>query len=474
MNETSQAIMAALDETEQSQPFARVKEIVGHQLRRMDPRAEVITTGFFNHTYAPDMVIRWPQAARTTDRYVYLRTTANPAELREDITRLQTKDRPLILSLGELEATQATDALQPTASEHQALLLDTPAFGELTPAHDTPSVPRLISSSIIEGGRGAMNALATTQFTNAVATGVGAARDGDPNGTRIAVEAVSAQMVPQVADRMTAFMAALWQGGGSTLSSFPGPLRRSGRLDESTLAYLLGSEEIPDPAFWQRLLPMVSLPLLLRTPIRDPDNLQHLMRSAVARWQSHVCVIARGTTPSAPIGPWRWAVERGHLLLQTPQFRTYVAQTRKDLDTSDTFDEPSLEDLRTRADRFSIPLTSIRMLVTDRRIGYDGPGDDVVHDEQLVGISEALGQSEAVFEADARTPSGAVLRCSFTQLLASARGARSQVALDELIGTAARLLCELTDPEAENLSALLGAQGQPIAAPWNQPSLFDS
>ncbi|WP_404868196.1 hypothetical protein ACI1MP_08275 [Kitasatospora griseola] len=114
------------------------------------------------------------------------------------------------------------------------------------------------------------------------------------------------------------------------------------------------------------------------------------------------------------------------------------------------------------------------MLVTDRRIGYDSPGDNVVHDSQLAGISEALGQAEAVIEADAPTPSGVVLHCSFTYRLASARGARSHVPLDELIGTTARLLSDLTEHEADQLARLFGPQGQPIAAPWNQPSLFES
>ncbi|TKA11780.1 hypothetical protein [Actinacidiphila oryziradicis] len=471
MNQASQAIMAALDDPDPRRPFTLVKDLIGRQLRRMDPRAEVIPTGFFNHTYAPDMVIRWPQVARTPDRYVYLRTTANPAELHEDITRLQSKDRPMILSLGEIEA--SASELQPAATEHQALLLDTPAFGELLPTQDTPSIPRLISSSVIEGGRGAFDGPSTARFTNTVATGVAAAREGSAGLTRTALDAVAAQMVPEVADRMTAFMAALWQGGGATLASFPGTLRGSGQLDESTLAYLLSAEEIPDTNFWDRLLRLISLPLLLRTPVRDPDNLQHLMRPAVRHWQSHACKIVPGAPPHAPIGPWRWAVDSGHLVLQTPRFRTYVAQTRKDLEAAETYDEPGLDDVRNRADRFSTPLTSIRMLVTNRRIGYDGRGDNVVHDAQLDGISEALGQAETVIEVDAPTRSGAVLRCSFTHHLASARGARSQVPLDELIGTAARLLYDLTDHEADQLAGLLGPQGQPVSAPWNQPPLFE-
>ncbi|OPC82198.1 hypothetical protein B4N89_15760 [Embleya scabrispora] len=130
--------------------------------------------------------------------------------------------------------------------------------------------------------------------------------------------------------------------------------------------------------------------------------------------------------------------------------------------------------VRARADRFSIALSSIRMVVTDRLIGYDGPGDNVVHDTQLIGISQALGQEEAVIEADAPTRSGAVLRCSFSHHVSSARGARSQVPLDELIGTTARLLYDLSSDEDEKLMSFLGDDDQQTISPWNQPPLFES
>ncbi|MEV0982679.1 hypothetical protein, partial [Streptomyces sp. NPDC049915] len=50
------------------------------------------------------------------------------------------------------------------------------------------------------------------------------------------------------------------------------------------------------------------------------------------------------------------------------------------------------------------------MVVTDRHIGYGGPGDDISHDARLDGISDALGQAEGVIEADARIASGASLQ----------------------------------------------------------------
>ncbi|MGX1975833.1 hypothetical protein [Streptomyces kronopolitis] len=91
--------------------------------------------------------------------------------------------------------------------------------------------------------------------------------------TRDAVDALTARMTTDVADRMSAFLAALWQGGGSTLASFPAPQRDVGHLDETALMYLLESEDITDAAFWNRVVRMISLPILLRTPAAGTGNL---------------------------------------------------------------------------------------------------------------------------------------------------------------------------------------------------------
>jgi hypothetical protein len=171
--------------------------------------------------------------------------------------------------------------------------------------------------------------------------------------------------------------------------------------------------------------------------------------------------------------PWRWAVKAGQLILQTPRFHVLVAQSQRQLPSGQEHDLPRLDEVRHRADRFGIPLTSLRMVVTDRHVGYGGPGDDISHDTQLDGISDALGRAEGVIEAEARIPSGETLQCMFGSGIASARGARTQVPLDALLGTTTRLLSELSNDEAEKITQILGAQGSHPAQPWSQPSFDD-
>jgi hypothetical protein len=473
VNVVEQSISQAMDEPDDRAMFSRVKDIVARHLSRMDPRATVTMTEFFNHTHVPDMVLQWPDRPRAPRRFIYLRTTSDQHELEDDLQRLPGRDSPVLLALGQMPSPAAQRDLRPMGGEGTTLLLDASALGTLQPPGEAPGVPHLVSRSVLEGGRGILDGPATEELLNTVTQGAEAARTGERIPTREAVDALTAQLTADVAGRMSSFLAALWQGGGSTLASFPGSQRAVGQLDETALMYLLESEEITDTAFWRRVVRMISLPVLLRSVVEDTDNLQHLMSDAIKVWSSRVCMIVPDAA-DAGTGAWRWALKAGQLILQTPRFRVLMAQSRRQLPDTGEYRLPLLEEVRARADRFAIPLTSLRMVVTDRHIGYGGPGDDISHDAQLDGISDALGQAEGVLEADARVPSGATLQCVFGSGSASARGARTQIRLDELFGTTARLLSDLTDHESQRIDELLGAQGPPPGQPWSQPSLDDA
>ncbi|MET8556420.1 hypothetical protein ABZV64_15870 [Streptomyces sp. NPDC004959] len=210
---------------------------------------------------------------------------------------------------------------------------------------------------------------------------------------------------------------------------------------------------------------------LLRTGITDTPNLQQLMRSAVQSWKAHVCMVVEPDSPSTG-DAWRWVIKDGHLGLHGPGFIAYVASSRKDLHAPEEFDAPLLAEVRERAAAFSIPLTSIRMLMTNRSIGYDAPGEDVTHDPQLDGISAALGREEGVIEAQALTSTRVPLRCNFISRIASPPGARALVPFVELLGTTLRLFLGLSNEEAAQLGNLLDS-GESAPARWEQADLFD-
>jgi len=65
-------ILAALDIENPRNSVATVKSVVISQFEALDTRVKIKSTDYFNHTFAPDLVLSWPWD-RMPERYVYLR-----------------------------------------------------------------------------------------------------------------------------------------------------------------------------------------------------------------------------------------------------------------------------------------------------------------------------------------------------------------------------------------------------------------
>ncbi|MEU9323546.1 hypothetical protein AB0D91_06960 [Streptomyces canus] len=464
-------IDSALDHPDPRQAVERVKDVIQRRLLDVYPTARIVRTDFFNHTYVPDLLMTWSSGTRRSERRVYLRASSDPELLASDVQLFEREQQPLVVPLARLGSGPARDQLETVAEEHHTLVLEPSGLGALPARAPTRTPTALASDAIVEGGRGIMGERQVERFLSMVGSGVEAAREGQADPTRLALAEVSRHTVPDVSRRMSTLMAAMWQGSGRSLSEFPANVPHQTSLDETSLSLLLSSPEITDEAFWRRIRPLVDAKTLLRTDITDTPNLQWLMRSAVQAWKAHVCMVVESETVRAG-GAWRWVIDDGHLGLRGSDFVAFLAASRKDLHAPEEYEAPLLAEVRERAARFAIPLTSIRMLMTNRSIGYDAPGEDVTHDPQLDGISAALGQEEGVVEAQALTPTRVPLRCNFVSRTASPPGARALVPYAELLGTTLRLILGLDAEDAAQLGNLLDT-GEPAPAHWEQADLFD-
>lgn len=466
-------IDSALDHPDPRQAVERVKDVVQRRLTSVYPQARIVRTEFFNHTYVPDLLMTWGSGTRKFERRVYLRTTSDAALLASDVSLFQREEQPLLVPLGEVSAGPSLNRLESVADEHHTLILGPSGLGALPPHSVTRSAKALASDAIVEGGRGIMRDEQIENFLTRISSGVEAAREGLANPTRLALGEVERWTVPTVSRRMSTFMAAMWQGSGRSMTEFPGDAPVLSTLDETSLGLLLESEEIASTGFWNRICPLIDAKTLVRTGVRDTQNLQRLMRSAARQWKGHVCMIVDETsTPTTTSETWRWIVDQGRIGLRGPGYVAYVAASRKDLEFPDEYPAPLLATVRERASRFSIPVTSIRILMTNRSIGYDSSGEDVTHDPQLDGISAALGQEEGVVEAQALTPTGVSLRCGFTSRTASPPGARSLLPYAELLSTSLRLLLELDDHDAAAIEDIISTTELPRSDHWEQHGLF--
>ena len=100
MTDDFAAAIADLSEDDPERNIASIKNAVIAQLLASDDRVKVETTEYFNHTYAPDLILRWNTGR--PDRRVYLRTNTNPVYLLEDVD-VVSANHPILIPLRPVE-----------------------------------------------------------------------------------------------------------------------------------------------------------------------------------------------------------------------------------------------------------------------------------------------------------------------------------------------------------------------------------
>ncbi|MFG2792598.1 hypothetical protein [Streptomyces sp. NPDC048419] len=422
----------------------------------MNPQIHVKTTTYFNHTHVPDMVAYWPDDADTGERYIYLRTTTNPDDLRHDISCLARENRPVILVLGDFESADDARELHSSSVERDTLVLDLAALSALTSNSATDPLYGLISNAVIEGGRGVLDEHGAARLANTVTSGVRAARHGDAVGTDEAIGLAATALTPVAAQRMAALLTTLWQGSGSTLTALERAPRYIPHLDELSLTYLLKSEEITDDEFWIRIAQRVTLPELLQTEMYDSANLQHLMHNSLTLWEARTCSVIPSTFATARLeAQWRWSVSSGILTLHASGFRLRVAPKLTQLNANTEHDLPPFELIRERLSLLRMGLKAITLMNGGEKASYHGKVLGVLHSTQLDYISEALGPGAVVRDIETWTRSGVPLKCNFSTRAAHVKSPRGSVVLKDLIETSVRLFSDLSQDEESHFGEMI-------------------
>lgn len=157
----AEQIAAALDTNDAQEAGARVHRVVADELGSLDPMATTEVTGYFNHSYVPDLVISWGSGKRAEQRQVFLRHSLRSSRASGDLSNFDRADlSAFYLSLAQDEPEDETQMVRARASEHRdsrVLVTTVPALDELTPTSDAPDpVLGLVRSSIVRSAKGAI------------------------------------------------------------------------------------------------------------------------------------------------------------------------------------------------------------------------------------------------------------------------------------------------------------------------------
>lgn len=160
------AVLSEVNGLDQTDTIDHIKNVVCEKVSGLDPTVSIKKTRFFNHSFAPDMVLHWDDSSRQ-ERYVYLRTTKNKEILRDDVVSLS-EYRPLLVTVSgnttgkETESVIQNDEradLENTAIHSDTLVSSLNTVGSIERLSKKEPVNGIYSKLLVRGGEEGISTL---------------------------------------------------------------------------------------------------------------------------------------------------------------------------------------------------------------------------------------------------------------------------------------------------------------------------
>ncbi|WP_326651876.1 hypothetical protein [Streptomyces anthocyanicus] len=419
INETMRsAIHEALGAHNGDDLIRGVKSVLIHELSALDPAVKIENTGYFNHTFVPDLVMKWGDGARKQERDVFLRFSLRAATVGRDVQALA-QGSPVLLALkGSDAGHEITTVQQELAEAGEVLVTDVPALdeirsSEIVPTHgDSDDVSErrtgaaspllnLVRTSVMRDGRG----LLTTETAHELrGQARGRTRETEISELQEFSGTVRNLFRGETATRLER-AAQLMQMG---LTGDVGPIEQAqlvdpsedelirGRLSESELRvmlpYLLRRDDVTsNPRYWRHLGSMVTLELLesISSDLQGID-LTRLVEPNKDSWLALRAALSYNVEPDQDREEARpakrWEIRARMLNLIMGQYRVMVTADRRRIRTREDNPPARWTDIEECLRGFQLTGVTLDGLV--RRVQVTGENQvDVYRDVQSITAS---------------------------------------------------------------------------------------
>lgn len=427
-----------------------------------DAAVSIRRTGYFNHTYAPDLVLKWPAAK--DERHVYIRTSDSARYLAEDIDLARDRD-PIFVPLSGVAEDTGDDAEAPLSlaiksRQSRALIAGAATIDALGSDSQRGSIGNIAARAVLQGGSGVVLPGRAAEFGKAIASGFVGALEGDEASTGNAVRASTELLDDRRTAQLAELLQAAWIGGGQTGTSFPGLGIASAAVEPEALKLLLDTVDAEDTRFWSRLARGLTLAHLSSITISGQHaGFQMLMKAAARR------LTAKGARAiqldAARISPPRWAVTDGRLSLAIQDARIeFVDRSIEDFVSEGVDASPSVRVFVSRAKKAELKVLRVSLSSDDRRLEFASEdGTSVAGDDRLVALESDLGVGASVLRAAVATE-GRELGIAMQSGTASGH-TRSLFYVSTLAKTLLPLLTDLSSEGQEELDQLFADDENP-------------
>lgn len=392
--------------TDSASSIDAIQASVVAKFEKADAAVNVRRTGYFNHTYAPDLVLRW--ASAKDERHVFIRTSDSARYLAEDIDLARDRD-PIFVPLGGVAEEPTSEDEPPVelaakSRRSRALIAEAQSIEALAPEAGSGAIGKIAARALLQGGSGVILPERAASFGSTISSGFVGALEGNGETTGEAVRETMELLDDLRASQLAELLQVAWIGGGQTGTSFPGLGIASAAVEPEALKLLLDTVEVGDVAFWNRLARGLQLAHFENLTISDEHaGFQMLMRAAAPR------LLAKGARAvqldAEPLDSPRWAVNDGRLSLAFRDARLeFVARSIEDFISSGVGTSPSVRVFVDRARGADLKVMRVTLSSRGRRLEYlSEDGTSVTGDERLIALESDIGAGATILRASVDT-----------------------------------------------------------------------
>ncbi|RZU30880.1 hypothetical protein [Blastococcus saxobsidens] len=377
-------ISAALDTSDAQEAGRRVHQVVAQELRSLDPTVTTDITGYFNHSYVPDLVMQWGNGREAFERPVFLRHSLRSGRASGDLADFDRNDlTAFYLSLALEEPEEETQRVRARAREHResrVLVTTVAALDDLTPTTAAPDpVLGLVRSSIVRSAKGA---ILGSDVENLVLP-------RDRRITQAELDAFSGTVSSVFTEDAVLRINRVFGIVEQALADEPSleALLLSGRLSETEIRelvpYLLSLEGVTrDRDFWVAVAQLIDLAEIERMWNRFADlDLTPLASAASGLWRAkRVLVNARSEAIDDEVFDRtpRWSVTGNLLSAEVGNWRLTFANKAQKLKTANRGLTPARwDDLLPSLQTYTVTAVDLRGVTTRSQYGAQESTQDM-------------------------------------------------------------------------------------------------
>jgi hypothetical protein len=272
MNDFSAALRDALLVPKSSESLESVRVVVINQLKQLDPEAKIHATGYFNHSWIPDLDLSWKSSEDT--RQLFLRFNVRDDAFAEDMRFVITDDGdPVFLDIAQPDLAlegygEAASVDEKVISHSAAMVTEHKAWGRLGVGVAQDADARTATRQVVRGGRGLVDEeVADRVLTDYSAAsellGPGRVREVDPGQLREVLNRLEVPLSRIARLDLETDLRSRWVEGGRDPELFPNlegwalRERLPSEIADFVLALLRGGEPVPEER-WQEVVEAIT------------------------------------------------------------------------------------------------------------------------------------------------------------------------------------------------------------------------